>query len=414
MTSTPIATSPRTARGTAHTRAPILLAASALTIMAAAIISPSLPAMGLAFPDASPVLLRQTVTLTSAAIAAAAPLAGIAIRRTGSRAVLVGGLALYAFGGTAGLWLPSLGLLLISRLVLGAGVGMVMTAISSSIAGLWGGAGRTRMLAGQQAFASLGGVVFLPLAGLLAAADWRAPSMLYAVALLLVPLALRTPLLPSSRRRHREPQEPADAPDARTDRASSRLAALVVIVAVLGTAVFFMAPTQLPFMFAQSGLAPVMSGLAIAASTATGVLGALAYPILRGRLTFAALIAGALLILALGWAVIGISATDAPLGVITGALVGGIGVGAIVPGLNAWMSEIVPGPHRSAALGGVVAGVFGGQFLSPLLFAPVIGAIGLRGTFLVSAVALALLAVTVVAAGARARSGEAREERTDR
>ncbi|WP_152353970.1 MFS transporter [Brachybacterium subflavum] len=413
MTSTRIAPSPRTARGTARTRAPILLAASALTIMAAAIISPSLPAMGLAFPDASPVLLRQTVTLTSAAIAAAAPLAGIAIRRTGSRTVLVGGLALYAVGGTAGLWLPGLGPLLISRLVLGVGVGMVMTAISSSIAGLWGGVKRTRMLAGQQAFASLGGVVFLPLAGLLAAENWRAPSMLYAVALLLVPLALRTPLLPGSRRRHRGPREP-HAQGARTDRASSGLAVLVVVVAVLGTAVFFMAPTQLPFMFAQSGLAPVMSSLAIAASTATGVLGALAYPALRGRLGFAALIAGALLILGLGWAVIGLSGTDAPLGVITGALVGGVGVGAIVPGLNAWMSEIVPGPHRSTALGGVVAGVFGGQFLSPLLLAPVIGAIGLRGTFLVSAVALALLAATVVAAGARTHSGEAREERTDR
>lgn len=381
----------------------VLLAASTLTIMAAAIVSPSLPAMQAVFSDAAPLLVQQVVTLTSAAIAATAPFAGIVIRRVGSRPVLVIGLGLYAIAGTAGLWIPSLGPLLVSRAVLGVAVGMIMTAISSSIAGLWSGPGRARMMSGQQAFASLGGVVFLPLAGLLASADWRIPFGLYAVALLVVPFAILAPLLPG-RRRSIAPIRSAGP------TTSVPLVVSLLAVAVIGTAVFFMVPTQVPLMLAEAGVSPVVSGVVVAASTATGVIGALLFPKLRQRFGFGAVAAVSLLALGAGWTMIGISGAEVPAGVIAGALVGGIGVGAIVPDLNAWLSEIVPGPRQPVVLGGLVAAIFGGQFLSPLFLAPFIDAIGLRAAFLAAAVVLAMLAATVAAVSARTQKKEERIE----
>lgn len=368
--------------------AAVLLAASTLTIMAAAIVSPSLPAIQTAFPDAAPVVVRQVVTLTSAAIAVTAPFTGILLRRVGSRFVLSVGLVIYVLAGTAGLWTPGLLALLASRVALGIAVGMIMTAVSATIAGLWSGPARGRMMAGQQAFASLGGVVFIPLAGLLAPLGWRIPFLLYGAALLVLPFALAVPLLPGRRTTQTLP-EPGR-------RASAPLVILVLSVAVIGTAVFFMAPTQLPFLLDEAGLPPVFAGVAIAASTATGVIGALLFPTLRRRLDFGAIAAYSLLMLGIGWIVIGSSGSGAPIGVITGALIGGIGVGAIVPDLNAWISDIVEGPRRATALGGLVAAIFGGQFLSPLLLAPFIDAIGLRGTFVGAAVVLAILAAAVV------------------
>lgn len=368
----------------------VLMAASTLTIMAAAIVSPSLPAMQAVFPDAAPLLIRQVVTLTSAAIAVAAPFAGILIRSAGTRPVLAFGLGLYALAGTAGLWTASFALLLISRAVLGVAVGMIMTSISSTIAGLWSGPGRARMMSGQQAFASLGGVVFLPLAGFLASVDWRAPFALYAAALLILPFALLVQLLPG----HRRSAVPTEATGS---RAPALLVTFLLAVAVIGTAVFFMVPTQLPFMLDEAGLSPVFSGIAVAASTATGVIGALLFPKLHRQFGFGTIAAASLLMLGAGWIIIGASGSGVPAGVIAGALVGGIGVGAFVPDLNAWLSEIVTGPDRSVVLGGLVAAIFGGQFLSPLILAPFIDAIGLRWAFLAAAVVLALLAAIVVA-----------------
>lgn len=383
----------------------VLLAASSLTIMAAAIVSPSLPAMQVAFSDAAPLLVRQLVTLTSATIAVTAPFAGILIRRLGSRPVLTTGLGAYAVAGTAGLWASDLVLLLISRALLGIAVGMIMTSVSSSIAGLWSGSGRARMMSWQQVFASLGGVLFLPLAGLLASVDWHLPFVLYAFALPLLPFALRKPLLPG----HSQTAASTEAARSPTPMLS---VAFLFAVAVTGTAVFFMVPTQLPFMLATAGVSPVFSGFAVAASTATGVVGALLFPKLRRRFGFGTIAAVSLLMLGVGWTMIGVSGAGAPAGVIAGALIGGIGVGAIVPDLNAWLSEIVPRAHQSVVLGGLVSAIFGGQFLSPLILAPFIDAIGLRGAFVATAVVLAMLAAAVVAVGARTQ--KIKRERIER
>lgn len=390
-------------RSSGRVAGPVLLGASTLTIMAAAIVSPSLPTMHDAFSQASPLLVQQVVTLTSAAIAVTAPFAGIVIQRVGSRPVLAFGLGLYAVAGTAGLWVPGMVSLLVSRAVLGVAVGMIMTSVSSSIAGLWSGPGRARMMSGQQAFASLGGVVFLPLAGLLSSIDWRVPFALYSVALLIVPFTVLTPLFPG----HQHSAAPTRSAGRGT---SALLVAFILGAAVIGTAVFFMVPTQLPFMLAESGLPAVLSGFAIAASTATGVIGALVFPRLRQQFGFGAIAAGSLLTLGTGWAMIGANGAAAPAGVTAGALVGGIGVGAIVPDLNAWLSDLVPGSQQPVVLGGLVAAIFGGQFLSPLIFAPFIDAIGLRGAFLAAAVLLAILAATVVAVSARTQKNKERTE----
>ncbi|MCE7010339.1 MFS transporter [Kibdelosporangium philippinense] len=78
---------------------------------------------------------------------------------------------LYALAGTAGYFVNDLYVLLATRALLGVAVGGIMTAISATITDWFEGARRASFLGPQQAFASLGGVIFLPLAGVLAAVD---------------------------------------------------------------------------------------------------------------------------------------------------------------------------------------------------------------------------------------------------
>jgi MFS family permease len=354
-----------------------VLAAATLTIMAAAIIAPSLPAMSQVFPGAG-VLVRLALTVTSLAIAISAPLSGIFADRLGRKPLLVGGLALYAVAGTAGYFVADLSLLLVTRALLGIAVGGIMTGVSALITDWFDGPRRASFLGLQQAFASLGGVVFLPLAGVLAAVDWKLPFWLYACSALILPFALLT--LGDTPR----------AGKATTGSGESTHALRingVYLLALIVTLAFYMAPTQLPFLMAEFGVGPAVTGIVVAGSTVTGVVGALAFPVLRRRLTPTAITTASVALLGLGWLVIG-TAGNLVL-VVAGLLVGGVGVGLVVPNLNLRLAELAHPDRRGRVLSGLVTGIFLGQFLSPLAAQPLVQTIGIAVAFTYSGVAMA-------------------------
>lgn len=354
-----------------------MLAASMLTIMAAAIIAPSLTAMRSHFsgnPSAD-LLVRLALTSTALAIALTAPVSGMVADRIGRRPLLVTSLILYAVSGAAGLIVNDLSLLILTRVVLGVAVGGIMTAVSATIAEWFQGSRRASYLGLQQAFASWGGVVFLPVAGLLAAASWRAPFALYAVAVptaLLVILAFRGE--PAGRRAPR-----ANGETTFSARTVPRLVGAYTL-AFVATLAFYMAPTQLPFLLADFGSGAVVVGLVIAASTFTSALAALAFPAVHRRLPPDAITAVSIALLGAGWILVGTSGTIAS--ATAGLLVGGLGVGLVVPNLNLRLSELAQPHQRGRVLSGLVSGIFLGQFFSPLVVQPVVEARGIAIAFI--------------------------------
>jgi MFS family permease len=339
----------------------VVLASATLTIMAAAIIAPSLPAMGEVYGEG--VLVRLALTITSLAIAVSAPLAGLVADRVGRKPLLTASLMIYAVSGAAGYFVTSLPVLLGTRTVLGLAVGGVMTAVSALITDWFDGPERGRFLGFQQAFASLGGVVFLPLAGVLAAVDWRLPFWLYGVAALIaLPAAVGL----------------ADEPRAVRRTAGTgfpKQAVWIYLLAFTATLVFYMAPTQLPFLLRDLGAGPAVIGIVVAGSTLTSVVGALVFPKLpRGRIT-----AASIALLGVGWLVIGYAGGAAL--VTAGLLIGGFGVGLVVPNLNLRLADLAPPAQRGRVLSGLVAGIFLGQFLSPLVIAPLVQTAGIAAAF---------------------------------
>ncbi|MDX8147664.1 MFS transporter [Lentzea sp. BCCO 10_0061] len=356
----------------------VVLASATLTIMAAAIIAPSLPAMGEVYGDG--VLVRLALTITSLAIAVSAPLAGLVADRTGRQPLLTASLVLYAVAGTAGYFVTSLPVLLGTRTLLGLAVGGVMTAVSALITDWFEGPERGRFLGYQQAAASLGGVVFLPLAGLLAGVDWRLPFWLYSVAALIA-LAAAAGLT------NERPAPPQTA----GGQAFPRQAIGIYLLALVATLVFYMAPTQLPFLLRDLNASPAVIGFVIAGSTLTSVVGALVFPKLKtGKIT-----AISVVLLGVGWLVIGYANGVAL--VTAGLLIGGFGVGLVVPNLNTGLANLARPEQRGRVLSGLVAGIFLGQFLSPLVIAPLVGATSIAAAFtwtgVVTTIAGAVLAL---------------------
>lgn len=349
----------RLARGT-------ILAAATLTIMAPALIAPSLPAMEQVY--GTPLLVRLAMTITSLAVAVTAPLSGLVADRTGRRPLLVTSLLLYAVSGTAGYFTTDLALLLVTRTLLGVAVGGIMTAVNAMITDWFDGPARASFLGLQQVFASLSGVVFLPIAGVLATIGWRVPFWLYGVAAVVALFALVAV--------HERPRVSAPAA---TGRTMTGPVLGIYVLALAATMVFYMAPTQVPFLLTEQGIGPVLVGVVVAGSTCASMLGGYGFPALRRRLDPGVINALCVGLLGAGWLLVGSTGTAA--GIAAGLLVGGLGVGFAIPNLTLRLSDLAPPAWRGRVFSGLVAGIFLGQFVSPLVVQPLVRTVGIAHAF---------------------------------
>ncbi|MFD2466308.1 MFS transporter [Amycolatopsis silviterrae] len=365
-----------------------LLGVSTMTIMASATITPALPGMQQHFaaePHAE-LLVRLVLTLPGLAIMVSAPLLARLSGRTGRVPVLVGCLALYTIGGGSGLLLDSLPALLASRAVLGIGIAGIMTTSTALIADHHHADEHGRVLGLQGAAMGFGGVVAMLLGGLLAAMDWRGPFAIYLLAVPMLVLVLR--FVPDA------PVQPADPTD--TTSASPwqpRLLGLYALIFV-GVVVFYTVPTQAPFWLAEvGGAGPVVAGALIAAVNLVMTLVGLNFRRLRARWAFPALAVAMFAAFAVGLVVLGTAGAlwTAALGMV----VVGLGVGLQNPTINGWLVSTAAPGARTRSLGLLTSALFLGQFSSPLIAQPVIDAVGMGTTFVLSGALAAVVALVV-------------------
>lgn len=375
-----------------------LLAASSLTVMSGATIAPALPSIRDAYAGSwqAATLSQLVLTIPALFIALIAPLGGRLVGSVGRRPVLLTGLVLSALAGSSGLWLPeswTLAALLAGRALLGIAVALVMVAATTLIGDYFSGDERRKLLGWQGAFMAAGGVVFLLLGGFFADIGWRLPFGVYFLSLLLVPLALALP-------------EPERSGHSRKAANSWRETPPIYLVAFVATALFYLVPTQLPFLLKQTigdqvrslGL---LAGVAIAASTATGVITGIGYGRVRRSLPIGRINAAMSLLMGIGFGLAWVGTTitaqwASAFGIVlAGMAILGLGTGLMMPNLNSWLLDSTSEATRGAAVGGLTTALFLGQFLSPIATAPLIARIGLPKTYLAAAGVLILAAIVL-------------------
>lgn len=367
---------PRLAQGT-------LLLASMLTIMAGATVAPALPAIQRAFsttPNAS-ILVGLILTLHGLFIAVGAPIIGSLADRHGRRWLLLGSTAVYAIAGGSGFVLDSLVAILVGRAILGLAVAGVMVTVTALITDYYEERRRETVLGRQGAFMSLGGVVLLPLAGVLADIGWRVPFLVYTAALVLLPIMAFALPEPNRRRPTGNPPTSIGEIHRTLVRIPLRSFALVFALALLSQMLFYMIPVQIPFYLeSQTEASATVVGTALAASTFTGGVMSLLYGRVRTVLSVIAIVALMFAFMSIGFVVIGVSGTLP--GIVAGLILVGAGIGVVLPNLNSWIAEISSEAVRGRALSGLTSAIFFGQFLSPIVTRPVSEAVGLGMTFL--------------------------------
>jgi MFS family permease len=390
-----------------------LLFTSTLIVMAAATIAPALPLIQARFADEANVAfwVRLVLTLPALFIAGTAPIAGYLVDRIGRKKVLVISTLLYGVSGAAGYFAPTLNLLLASRALLGISVGGLMTSVTTLIADYYTGEARSHFMGLQAGFMGLGGTAFLVLGGMLAEIGWRVPFLIYFSAFAILPMILLVLYEPLPAEKCVEKQNPisdagvcvaesmrpveGDGAAGSTTGAAFpiRIAVLVYALMFGMQVIFYFMPVQLPFYLqGLTGATASQSGLALSVLTFFYAMASIQYGRVAARfdrfgvltLAFALIGAGYLLIsIASGWTVI-----------VLGLLLGGVGLGLMVPNLNVWLANESPPELRGRVLGGLTTAMFLGQFLSPFVGQPVSTVVGMGGAFL-SAAVLVLLMVPV-------------------
>lgn len=346
-------------------RARALMIAASLTVMTAATISPALPGLERQFPqtEANALVVRMLVSAPSLAVVLVAPWCGVIADRAGRRPMLLAGLALFILAGSAGLVLPTLPLILVSRLALGVALAMVMTAQSALLGDYFSGATLQKVSSAQVSARNFGGLVFILLAGLLATVGPRLAFAIYALPLLVLPYFWRVIV------------EPARPPAVAPGRAlpgpdpSWRRVLLLAGGQMVVTMLFFVMPTQLPFFLSTRGYAsPAVAGAALGMLMMAGGVTALFYPRIRARIGNGGNWACGFGLMAAGFALLVLAPAQA--GIFLGCAAIGAGYALSIPGFVVLSLAATP-PGRRGRTGAMLTGsVFLGQVLSPVLSNP--------------------------------------------
>jgi MFS family permease len=366
-----------------------LLLASMMTMMAGAVVSPSLPQIAEVFADVkySAILTRLVITLPALFIALSSPFYGKYSDRIGRKNLFLFALVLYALGGSSGYYLDNIYLILLGRVVLGIAVGGIMTLTLALIGDHFEGKERTAFVGLRGAFTGLGGVFFIVVAGWLADIQWQLPFLiyLYAVPILILVLLFVNEPEHILTKRDTEPIELGY---------NRKLVALVYFLAFITVVFFYMIPVQIPFLLTKmENISNSRIGYAISTSTLVSALFSINYKRIKPHFTFKQLYQIGFICIAIAYSII--SQANSYGIVILGLAFAGMGTGVLFPSASLWMMEIAPEKIRGTLLGRVSMAVFLGMFVSPLVIQPFINGFGIEASFLIAACMMLLLAASI-------------------
>ncbi len=361
-----------------------LLLISMLTIMAAGIVAPATPQIGMAFADSfNPALLSKMVlALPPLSIAITAPLAGRLLDQNGRLNLLNFALVLYAVSGSSGLYLDNIYLILGGRIILGIAIGILMTTVLTLTGDYFEGHERQQFIGYQSAFIGFVGMVVVTIGGFLAELHWRWPFATYLISLLLLLLTKRYLYQPNI----------AGHQAASASSSTPSIIHLLWFTAILLMILMYLIPIQLPFLIQELGLGTqIFIGLVLATHAFGIVLSSIVYSKVKQMISYPMVYFFAFIVMALGHYIIGTFPTRG--GLFTGVFIAGLGFGQLISNTTLWVIDTVQTHARGRVIGILTSCYFLGQFLSPILAEPFLSQGGAVPLFLSSAILMAVVGI---------------------
>ncbi len=360
----------------------IILFGSTLSVMAGAVVTPSLPGITDYFSGVGNIefLTKLILSVPPLFIAIFSPIAGYLFEKYGRKNVLVFSSLLYGISGTTGFYANNIYLILIGRALMGVSIAGLMTGFIVVVGDLFKGDKVSKFIGIQGAIMSLGGVVYLVLGGALADISWNIPFLVYGIAVV-VAIGLYFFL--------------DETNSYSKDKALSKIKFSPKVLLINVSAIFVMicyliTPTQLPFLIKSNfpNSSASMLGILLALWIFLSSVASMYYAKIRLAMSFRYIYMLGFVIWAVGF-ILTYFATSIPILALSLAI-SGAGNGLVVPNLKAHILNISDITDRGRQSGFLTMSLYIGQFLSPILVQPLLGFTDISAVFAIFGILLAV------------------------
>lgn len=373
-----------------------LLLSAMLTLMGGAAVAPALPLISAVFPNDPVYLISMIITLPSLAVACTGYLIGIACDKFGRRSVLLFSLAVFALAGSAGFYLNSLWVILLSRVILGIGIAGLMTATTALITEYYTGASRARVLGYQSAAMGLGMLILETCGGSLAEISWREPFLIYLIAFVILIGVFFTIQEPN-----REPRASLRDFSVKLDMVALSPVYLSIF---FGMMIIFLMPTRLPYLVSGLGnVSSTVTGLLLGLIGISSALSGIFYGRIAIRMPRMKVMFLCFLLIGLGCSLLGFATSV--IAVAVAVAFSGFGQGALIPTIMNWLTDKAPVQAMGKAMGIFSMFLNLGHFGSSLAVVPILAMVGSDSNlFRVAGMAAVLVACIYAVVWIRGRS----------
>lgn len=370
----------------------LLLLAMLSTMSNVAIIT-AVPSLKLHFSEVGNIefLSRLMITLPSLAIAILAPFLGHIIHRFGKKRSAILAVLLFSIAGSSGLYLESIELLLASRVLFGVAVASIMIVATSLVGDYFSADKRPKYMSLQNAFAAFGGIVLVTGGGALADISWRYTFGIYLLGLLIIPLIIT---------QIKEIKKEDNKQDQQEDAVGGNIL-FIYILAFAYMAVFFIMPTQIPFMLINKyDASGQFAGLVISTFLVSNALGGYIFAKLKKHFEHKTIFLIGIGIFGTGFMTYGLI-TNLNYFFIP-AHIAGLGGGIMMTNITTWFLKFTTLKTRVKSSGYFTSLLFFGQFASPIIFFNLAKEIGVQeflftlGLTLLSIMVLVLFINTLI------------------
>lgn len=334
---------------------PTIISISMATVMAGAAISPALGLIAEAFPEASETVIKLILTAPSIMIIPFSFLSSYLTTKLTKRIIILLGLVIYLIGGVGAQLMSTIESLIAFRLILGAGVGLVMPLSMSLINDHFEGSERTVMMGYNSAFSNVGGIITMLLAGWLATFGWRVPFNVYFLGLFIFIMVFF--FLPKG-----EVQKPV------YHESKKKISFAVYGYAIAMGAImvaYYSVSTNIALYLEQNNLGGAsLAGTVVAFTTVGGMITSLL--LVQLEMTFKKFVIPTML-LAMGIAFLILTYTMSVPLVMLGVCMVGFGQGSLFPIITLRVLDNVQFHQADRAIALTSSMTFLGQFISPLV-----------------------------------------------
>lgn len=370
----------------------VVVLGGVIASMALTVLNPVLPTIekALAHSATDKMLVKQLFGVVTLAMVAGAPLGGFLVARLGMRRMLLIASLVYAVAGTAGLYLSSLPLLLVSRFFVGASAACIQVMSLTLVNTRLDPAGRAKWMGLHVAVATLCSLAIFPISGLLGQISWRLPFLEYLFGLVVFAALLfgKDMILPIA---------PKDKLGAQCSGPSliSWMPWHYVVLSLFVGAITFLPTIYSSYLFTErAGLTAKSIGLVMTFTAMVGGVSALCYGQVRKLLSIHGAFLASFGLASVGLLIVG-SAHALPL-MLAGFVLFGLGNAWFVPNVMTSLGGKLQPYQQARAAGLVKAGHFGSTPICVLLVAPFAQRLGAQSVMYMASAAAGLVFVTVL------------------